>query len=152
MKYFAHTLFCLFLAAGCDYIDETVDSLGGTDTETTDTDTTAKTDTDSDSDSNSDTDSETPTLSKKYHHYNPNAYEMSSSAVSFVLCPGQSFESCKMGEKSFTLHGNQDEGRDSWIYYGEKYLSGTIICKDDEEKSFSFKVSGDDGMQYGDCD
>ncbi len=150
MKRFAYLVLMLFMLASCDFVDDTIDSLGGDDDDdSTDIAATATTDTTSSTSSTSSDSSATP--SKKYHHYNPNAYEMSSKAVSFVLCKGQSFKSCKIGDKTFTLHGNQDEGRDAWIYYGAKKLSGTIICKNSSGKSYSHKVSGSGGMQYGSC-
>ncbi len=155
MKRFLYLALVLLMLNGCDSINDAIDSMGGSDDEeiannTKNPDTTADTLVEAEPEPETETETETTISSSRFHHYNPDAYEMGRDSVSFVLCNGQRYSSCSLNGQAFTLHGLQDEHRDVWMLYGNKHISGEVICKSGD-KSYSFKVSGYGGIQFGSC-
>ena len=126
----------LLTLSSCDSGDETVNSVGGTGGGEVATETTP---------------AEAPpaTSAMRFHHYNPDAYEMGGDTVTFVACHGQWFDSCALNGVPFNLHGQLDEGRQTWTMYGRKHLSGEVVCTIGGS-SYSVSV-GSHGMQYGSC-
>ncbi len=138
MKRVFYMAIILLILAGCDSGDETVNSVGGTGGGQI-------------SNENETTPAPTPNASplNRFHHYNPDSYEMGSASVSFVACPGQLFDECSLNGAPFNLHGQMDEGRQTWVLYGNKHLSGEVVCRIGDSY-YSVSV-GSHGMQFGSC-
>ncbi len=90
------------------------------------------------------------TKSRRFHHYNPQAWHGTGSAI--VMCEGWSngMKWCKINGRVMTRHGSQDLGREIWSIYGETGIGGTVQCSRNNQ-TFEYQVSGGGGIQYGSC-
>ncbi len=96
------------------------------------------------------------TRSKKYHHFNNNAWK--GRGVALIQCPGQAlFAGCTVvaegAEQQMQLHGNRDKGRWVWTIYSSPSISGVVQCRVKGSNTVlefgPFTRRG--SIQYGDC-
>ena len=146
MKLFFSMAIILLMLSSCSSSDDPVNTVGGS--EGREVTTTAPAE---ETESTPTPDSSDATSSSRYHHYNPDAYEMKNVGknLSFVLCPGDSVDSVSINGMPFTKHGSTDHGRQSWVLYGKRYIGGTLVWQQGG-KSYSAEVQGH-GMQFGSC-
>ena len=147
MKRFVYFLIVLLMLAGCDSINDALESSSGSSEEAV-----AANNPNTEPETTADAEPEPTTAisSNKFHHYNPDSYEMGADSSAFVLCNGQHLSNCQLNGKPLTLHGLQDDGRDVWMIYGTRYESGDVTCQSGD-KIYAFQVYGHGGIQFGNC-